>query len=100
MDPRIDQRCSGHHRLVTHLVTGRIGKSAYQGVLGPILVDRPGLLDGHRFPGGSPVIAGEPLQGGAAGDVHLDVSLGGFHALGELVFAGQISACGLIQIAY
>ena len=99
MDARVHQRGACHHGLVTYLSAGWIGEGAHQGVLGPVFVDWPGLLDGHRLPRNPAVVAGEPLQGCAAGDVHLHVGFGGFHALGQLVFPGQVQAADLVQIA-
>lgn len=100
MDARVDQRRAGHLGFVAHLVAGVVGEGAHQGVLGPVLVDGPGVLDGHRLPGQAAVVAGEPLQGGATGDLHLHIGFGRFHTLGQLVLAGQVGPGGLVEVAH
>jgi len=98
VNPREDQVVTGHFRLVANLGPARIGEGPGERVLGPFLIDLPCRLDGHGLPGRTAVIGGEPVEAGAAGNVHLRIDLGGFHSLGQFVLAGDVSPGRVVQM--
>ncbi|VTR66847.1 hypothetical protein DESC_510051 [Desulfosarcina cetonica] len=99
VNTRVDQVVAGHLRLVANLGAAWIGEGPGEGVLGPFLIDLARRCDGHGLPGRAAVVGGEPVQGSAAGDIHLRIDLCGLHALGQFVFAGDVSAGGVVQIS-
>ena len=75
VNPGADQVVAGHFRLVANLGSARIGEGPGERVLGPFLIDLPCRFDGHGLPGRAAIVGSEPVEAGAAGNVHLRIDL-------------------------
>ena len=99
VNPRVGQYGSGHFSFIANLIARRIVESSDKGVFRPVLINGPGIVNGHGLPCFSTIVRSKPLQTGTAGNIHLGIDLGGFHTLGQFILTGQIGSGGFVEVA-